>query len=61
MGLLDNIVSSLSSVASEAIKNGSAQELINSITGANGGSFDIGSGLKAALKVGIETAAKKLM
>ena len=60
MGLLDNIVSSLSSVASEAIKNGSAQELINSITGANGGSFDIGSGLKAALKVGIETAAKSL-
>ncbi|MCQ2217517.1 MAG: DUF4197 domain-containing protein [Paludibacteraceae bacterium] len=60
MGLLGNIVSSLSSVASEAIKNGSAQELINSITGANCGSFDIGSGLKAALKVGIETAAKNL-
>lgn len=56
----------MSSVATEAIKNGSAQELINTIAGAaktggsNGGGFDIGAGLKAALKVGIETAAQNL-
>lgn len=61
MGLLGNIVSSLSSVAKEAIRNGSAQELVNAVAGAaKGGSFDIGEGLKAALKVGIETAARNL-
>ncbi len=58
MGLFDNILS----MAGKAIKDGTAAEVINAITNAKngGGSFDIGSGLKAALKVGIETAAKNL-
>lgn len=49
-------------MAGKAIKDGTAAEVINAITNAKngGGSFDIGSGLKAALKVGIETAAKNL-
>ncbi|MCQ2199565.1 MAG: DUF4197 domain-containing protein [Paludibacteraceae bacterium] len=49
-------------MAEKAIKDGTAAEVINAITNSNskGGGFDIGSGLKAALKVGIETAAKNL-
>lgn len=58
MGLFGNILS----MAEKAIKDGTAAEVINAITNSNskGGGFDIGSGLKAALKVGIETAAKNL-
>lgn len=58
MGLFGNILS----MAEKAIKDGTAEKVINAISGAkNGnGSFDIGSGLKAALQVGIETAAKNL-
>lgn len=49
-------------MAEKAIKDGTAAEVINAITNSQkqGGGFDIGSGLKAALKVGIETAAKNL-
>ena len=62
MGLFGDILSTVGKVAVDAVKSGKAEEIIKSMAGgANGnGGFDIGSGLKAALKVGIETAAKNL-
>ena len=62
MGLFGDILSTVGKVAVDAVKSGKAEEIIKSMAGgANGsGGFDVGSGLKAALKVGIETAAKNL-
>ena len=54
MGLLNDVFSTISKVA----KSDAAKEIINSING--GGQIDIAAGLKAALKVGIETAATNL-
>lgn len=60
MGLLKNL-SSVISNASEILKSDAAKQVINAISnGGKGGGVDIASGLKAALKVGIETAAQKL-
>ena len=61
MGLLDNLSSVLSTV-NKALKSDAAQQIISAVTQAanNGGNFDIADGLKAALKVGIETAATNL-
>ncbi len=60
MGLLKNLSSAIST-ASEILKSDAAKQVINAISnGGNGGGVDIASGLKAALKVGIETAAQKL-
>lgn len=65
--LLNDVFSTISSVAkSKAAKDiintiskgGSAKDIIESING--GGGIDIAAGLKAALKVGIETAATNL-
>jgi hypothetical protein len=50
MGLLNDVFSTISKVA----QSDAAKEIINSING--GGQIDIAAGLKAALKVGIETA-----
>ncbi len=58
MGLLNNVISVLSSAAQEALKNDSVKEIISSVS--NGKSIDVASGLKAALKLGIETAATNL-
>lgn len=66
MGLLNDVFSTIGKVAQSdaakeiinSINNGSAKEIINSIN--NGGQIDIAAGLKSALKVGIETAAKNL-
>lgn len=63
MGLLDNVISTISTVAGEALKNDSVKEIISSLnngSAGNGGSIDIASGLKEALRIGIETAAKNL-
>ena len=62
MGLFGDILSTVGKVAVDAVKSGKAEEIIKSMAGgANGsGGFDVGSGLKAGLKVGIETAAKNL-
>ncbi len=62
MGLFGDILSTVGKVAVDAVKSGKAEELIKTMAGgANGsGGFDVGSGLKAALKVGIETAAQNL-
>ncbi|MBO7506988.1 MAG: DUF4197 domain-containing protein [Paludibacteraceae bacterium] len=54
MGLLNDVFSTISKVA----QSDAAKEIINSING--GGQIDIAAGLKAALKVGIETAATNL-
>lgn len=67
MGLLDDVLSTVSKVAkSEAaqdiiksIGNGTAKNVINAISG-GAQPLDIAAGLKAALKVGIETAAANL-
>lgn len=60
MGLLDNL-SSVFSTVNKVLKSKEAQEIISAVTQANnGGNFDIAEGLKAALKVGIETAATNL-
>jgi hypothetical protein len=64
--ILGSIFSTISSVVKRkevqdiisSIGNGAAKDVINAIN--NGGSFDIADGLKAALKVGIETAARNL-
>lgn len=66
MGLLNDVFSTINKVAQSdaakeiinSINNGSAKDIINSIN--NGGQIDIAAGLKAALKVGIETAATNL-
>ena len=69
MGLFDDVLSTVSKVAKSdvgkelinSIGNGKAKDLINAISGAQGGQpLDIAAGLKAALKVGIETAAANL-
>ncbi|MBO4530664.1 MAG: DUF4197 domain-containing protein [Paludibacteraceae bacterium] len=57
MGLLKNVISVLSSVASEVAKSDSAKEILNSL---QNGNIDIATGLKEALKVGIQTAATNL-
>ena len=54
MGLLNDVFSTISKVA----QSDAAKEIINSLNG--GGQIDIAAGLKAALKVGIETAATNL-
>lgn len=64
MGLLDNIGSVLNT-AKQVLESDAAKQVIsalnNGAAGAGKGSdLDIASGLKAALKVGIETAAKNL-
>lgn len=66
MGLLNDVFSTIGKVAQSdaakeiisSINNGSAKDILSSING--GGGIDIAAGLKAALKVGIETAAKNL-
>lgn len=57
MGLLKNVISVLSSVASEVAKSDSAKEILSSI---QNGNIDIATGLKEALRVGIQTAATNL-
>ncbi|MBR5972428.1 MAG: DUF4197 domain-containing protein [Paludibacteraceae bacterium] len=57
MGLFKNVISVLSSVASEVAKSDSAKEILNSL---QNGNIDIATGLKEALKVGIQTAATNL-
>lgn len=67
MGLLDDVLSTVSKVAKSdvgkelinSIGNDKAKNLINAISGAEQ-PLDIAAGLKAALKVGIETAAANL-
>ena len=60
MGLLDNLSSVLSTV-NKALKSETGQQIIKAVTQAGkGGDFDIADGLKAALKIGIETAAANL-
>lgn len=60
MGLWDNLSSVLSTV-NKAIKSETGQQIIKAVTQASkGGDFDIADGLKAALKLGIETAAANL-
>lgn len=64
--LLNDVFSTISNVAKSkaakdiinSIGNGTAKDVINAING--GGQIDIAAGLKAALKVGIETAAANL-
>lgn len=69
MGLFDDVLSTVSKVAKSdvgkelinSIGNGKAKDLINAISGGQDGQpLDIAAGLKAALKVGIETAASNL-
>lgn len=61
MGDLFKSISSAISTAAEVLNSDAAKQVINAVTnGGNGGSFDIGTGLKAALKIGIETAATNL-
>ena len=69
MGLFDDVLSTVSKVAKSdvgkelinSIGNGKAKDLINAISGGQDGQpIDIAAGLKAALKVGIETAASNL-
>lgn len=63
MGDLFKSISSAINTAAEVLKSDAAKQVINAVTnGTNsgGGNFDIASGLKAALKVGIETAATNL-
>ena len=61
MGILKNL-SSVLNTASDILNSDAAKQVIGAIKngGAQGGSIDIASGLKAALQVGIETAAKNL-
>lgn len=59
MDILKNL-SSVINTASDILKSDAAKQVIGAINGNAGGSVDIASGLKAALKVGIETAAKNL-
>lgn len=66
MGLLNDVFSTIGKVAKSdaakeiinSISNGKAKDILNSINGGEG--LDIAAGLKAALKVGIETAASNL-
>ncbi|MCQ2209966.1 MAG: DUF4197 domain-containing protein [Paludibacteraceae bacterium] len=55
--LFKNVISVLSSVASEVAKSETAKEIISSVSNGN---IDIATGLKEALKVGIQTAAANL-
>ena len=60
MGLLDSISSAINTAA-DVLKSDAAKQVINAVTGnTNGGSFDIGAGLKEALSVGIKAAAQSL-
>lgn len=60
MDILKNL-SSVINTASDILNSDAAKQVIGAINnGGTGGSVDIASGLKAALKVGIETAAKNL-
>lgn len=60
MDLFKNI-SSVINTAQEVLNSDAAKQVISAINGGGaGGNVDIASGLKAALKVGIETAAKNL-
>lgn len=60
MGLLDSISSAIKTTA-EVLNSDAAKQVINAVTGqSNGGSFDIGAGLKEALNVGIKAAAQAL-
>lgn len=59
MDILKNL-SSVINTASDILNSDAAKQVIGAINGNAGGSVDIASGLKAALKVGIETAAKNL-
>ena len=61
MGILKNL-SSVLNTASDILNSDAAKQVIGAIKngGAQGGSIDIASGVKAALQVGIETAAKTL-
>ncbi|MCQ2208184.1 MAG: DUF4197 domain-containing protein [Paludibacteraceae bacterium] len=60
MDILKNL-SSVINTASDILNSDAAKQVIGAINnGGAGGSVDIASGLKAALKVGIETAAKNL-
>ena len=63
MGLFDNInLNSVLNTAKDILNSDAAKQVINAVnsSSAAGGNVDIASGLKAALKVGIETAAKNL-
>jgi len=61
MGDIFKSISSAISTAAEVLNSDAAKQVINAVTnGAGSGNIDIASGLKAALKVGIETAAANL-
>ena len=59
MDLFKNL-SSVLNTAQEVLKSDAAQQIIKSVTGASNGNIDIATGLKQALTVGIEAAAKSL-